>query len=308
MSFASKLKTFRLLTGGLSPLAERRALCGGLLAGLLLTSACKKDAAPAPPSAEELRQSALNFYRVLYSPAQTDVDGYVASGYTEHQISAGFTLAGLKAYARNRALARPGQGLVVHRSLAQGNLVALHFEEKVAPDSSVARMALLRFDDGGKIVDHWEAAQGQPRRRANPNTMFDGPDVNRQSGAGPRHLAAVVAADSRIFNQYDTLLVRQTRTARYVQHNPGAPNGPGGLIFLLTLLKTQGVKTTATTHQHLAEGDFILELNNYQTTPAFPGFADVVAFDLIRVTEDGQADEHWDVIEELKGADKRKVF
>ena len=277
---------------------------------MLLVGACNDNSAPERPNKEALRQSAVGIYQALYGSSETPVpvDRYVAASYTEHQVSAGFTLAGLKAYAQNRTSASPGQRLVVHRSLVQDNLVALHIEEKVAADSSVARMALLRFDESGKIVDHWEAMQGQPRRRANPNTMFDGAAVNPQSTAGPRYRDAVVAAEQRVFSQYDTLLVRQTRTPDYIQHNPGAPNGPGGVIFLLTLLKSQGIQITATSHQQLAEGDFILGLSNYQTTPAFPGFADVIAFDLIRVTEAGKAAEHWDVIEEIRGADKSKVF
>lgn len=282
----------------------------GLWLGLLLTAACAKDhdAGPAAPDKETLRQRAINFYQALYSPAQADLDAYLAAAYTEHQVSAGFTLTGLKAYARARSQARATQPLTIHRTLADGHLVALHVEEQVAPDSSVAHLALLRFDDAGKITAHWEAIQGQPRRRANPNTMFDGAAVNRQSTAGSRGLAAAVAADQRAFNQYDTLVVRQTRTRTYIQHNPTAGNGPGALIGLLTFLKTHGFRTTMTGYQQLAEGDFVLELSNYQTTPAFPGFTNSLAFDLTRLDKTGLDAEHWDVLEELGTADKSKAF
>lgn len=50
--------------------------------------------------------------------------------------------------------------LLIHRTLVQGTLVGLHLEEAVAADSSVARMAILRFDENGKIVEHWEGQQG----------------------------------------------------------------------------------------------------------------------------------------------------
>lgn len=285
--------------------SQFRLLCAGLC--VLLTAACRQDPVSAANNPEQLRQRARAFYQALYSSSPASVDAYVASSYREHQVSAGFTLAGLKAYAQNRPGATAGR-LVIHRTLVQGDLVGLHLEEKVAADSSVARMALLRFDQNGRITDHWEAAQGQPRRRANPNTMFDGAGVNYQSGAGPRHLDALVVADGRIFNQYDTLTARQSRDAAYIQHNPLAGNGPDALIGLLMFLKSQGIKTTATLHQKLAKGDFVMELNNYQTTPAFPGFANSIGFDLIRVNEAGKAAEHWDVIEELGGADKSRVF
>lgn len=282
----------------------------GLWLGLLLTAACAKDrdASPSPIDKETLRQNAINFYQALYSPAQADLDSYLAAAYTEHQVSASFTLTGLKAYARTRALARATPRLTIHRTLADGHLVALHVEEQVAPDSSVAHLALLRFDEAGKITAHWEAIQGQPRRRPNPNTMFDGAAVNRQSTAGSRGLAAAVAADQRAFNQYDTLVVRQTRTRTYLQHNPTAGNGAGALIGLLSFLKTHGFRTTVTGYQQLAEGDFVLELSNYQTTPAFPGFTNSLAFDLTRLDENGLDAEHWDVLEELGTADKSKAF
>ncbi len=282
---------------------------GGLLLSLLL-SACAKDKEtdPAPLDKEVLRQNAVAFYTALYSANPAPAAAYVAAGYAEHQVGAGFTLAGLQTYAQARAQALGSRHLLVRRTLAAGNLVCLHLEEPVTADSSVARMALLRFDASGHITDHWEAAQGQPRRRANPNTMFDGAAVNYQSTAGSRGLAVAVAADQRAFNQYDTLIVHQTRTPNYIQHNPTAANGPGALIGLLTFLKTSGFRTTVTTYQTMAEGDFILEMSNYQTTPAFPYFTNTIAFDLTRLTEAGKDAEHWDVLQELGGADKSKAF
>lgn len=290
--------------------AAPRWLASRLLLALLLLSACAKDheANPAPLDKEVLRQNAVSFYQALYNASPTPVAPYVAPGYVEHQVGAGFTLAGLQAYAQARAQALGGRRLLVRRTLAAGNLVCLHLEEAVAADSSVARMALLRFDAGGKITDHWEAVQGQPRRRANPNTMFDGAAVNYQSTAGSRGLDVAVAADLRAFSQYDTLIVRQTRTPNYIQHNPTAANGPGALIGLLVFLKTSGFRTTVTNYQQMAEGDFVLTMSNYQTTPAFPNFTNTIAFDLTRLTEDGKDAEHWDVLEELGGADKSKVF
>ncbi|WP_156175908.1 nuclear transport factor 2 family protein [Hymenobacter terrenus] len=300
------------LSGRVSSAARR------LLAGccyclpLLLGTACSDDnatdTATVPVDKETLRQNATSFYQALYSPAQTNLDSYVTTDYVEHQLNTGFTLAGLKTYAQNRTQARGAARLIIHRTLVQGDLVALHVEEQVAADSSVAHMALFRFDANGKITAHWEAVQGQPRRRANPNTMFDGAAVNYQSTIGIRSREAIVAAEQRAFNSYDTLLVRQTHTPEYIQHNPLAPNGVGGLIGLLTFLKSQGITTTLTTYQQLAEGDFVLALNNYQTKPGVPGFTDPIGFDLIRVDETGKAAEHWDVLEELNGADKSKVF
>ena len=126
--------------------------------------------------------------------------------------------------------------------------------------------------------------------------------------AGIRNRSASVAIDTQTFNQYDTLLVWQTRAPMYIQHNPVAGNGADAIIGLLTFLKMQGFRTTSTNYQKLAEGDFVMSLNNYRTTPAFPGFTNSVAFDLARLDEDGKNAEHWDVLQEIGGADKTKTF
>ncbi|MBC7486120.1 MAG: hypothetical protein H7282_05160, partial [Cytophagaceae bacterium] len=126
---------------------------------------------PTPPDSKEAhRKAATDFYKFLYSTNQSDLTNLTASSYTEHQISAGFTLAGLKNYAANRLQTISNHTLIIHRTLVQGNLVGLHMEEKITSDSSVARMALIRFDDNGKIIEHWEAFQGEPSTSANPNT------------------------------------------------------------------------------------------------------------------------------------------
>lgn len=283
----------------------RYVSCYGLISSLLLATACADHLTPVPVGKEELRQTAIRFYQSLYSTDQTPVDIYIANGYTEHQVSAGFTLNGLKSFAQNRA---KGQSVVIHRTLVQNDLVGLQVEEKVLADSSVAHMVLLRFDAAGKIIDHWEAIQGQPRQRSNPNTMFDGTSVDYSSTIGSRSVDGVVITDQRIYNQYDTLLVRQTRASDYIQHNPRAGNGAGPLIQLLAYLKSQGFRTTLTVYRTVAEGNFMLELNNYQTIPAFPGLTNSLTFDLTRLDETGKAAEHWDVQEELGSVDKSKVF
>ncbi len=284
-----------------------------LLVSLLISSvvflmSCKKNDDNSESCKKELlRKTAINFYTSLYSADQSTLKNYVATTYVEHQISAAFTFTGLKEYAKSRTQSIENHKLIIHRTIVQGNLVGLHIEEKVKTDSSVARMALFRFNADGKVIEHWEAMQGEPKKSANPNTMFDGAVVNYSSSVAGQYLDATVKSDMQVFNNYDTLIVRQTRDG-YIQHNPLAGNGPDALIGLLTFFKSKGFKTVANNYIKLAEGDFVLELNNYQTSPDFPGLTNSVAFDLIRLTQAGKEAEHWDVLEEIKGADKTKAF
>lgn len=293
-----------------SPTSYHRLLMGGLYLGLsLLFTACADHLTPpAPATSETLRQSAVSFYQALYSSSQSSVDTYVASTYIDHQSSAGFTLNGLKAYAQTRSSANSANPLIIHRTVVDGQLVGLHVEEPITADSSVAHMALLRFDAAGKIVEHWESIQGQPRRRANAHTMFDGPPVNYQSTAGKRGEDAAVAADQQAFNNLDTLAIRQSRALVYIQHNPTIADGAQGLIGLIGFLKQAGLKIVRTSYQRLSEGDCVMTLSGTQATAGTQPANYSIVFDLTRLDDAGKSTEHWDVLEPVSSANVSKAF
>jgi len=49
--------------------------------------------------------------------------------------------------------------------------VALHTHQ-VWPHKEYVTMDFLRFDENGKIVEHWDAIQQIPETSANGNTMY----------------------------------------------------------------------------------------------------------------------------------------
>lgn len=58
------------------------------------------------------------------------------------------------------------------RAIAEGNLVALHTHQIWPGDDQYVTMDFFRFDDQGKIVEHWDAIQQVPKETANGNTMY----------------------------------------------------------------------------------------------------------------------------------------
>jgi predicted SnoaL-like aldol condensation-catalyzing enzyme len=63
---------------------------------------------------------------------------------------------------------------VIHRMLADGDLVALHLNSKAhRNDLGRAVVDLFRLENG-KIVEHFDVVQQVPETSANGNTMFDG--------------------------------------------------------------------------------------------------------------------------------------
>jgi predicted SnoaL-like aldol condensation-catalyzing enzyme len=58
------------------------------------------------------------------------------------------------------------------RAVAEGDLVALHTHQTWPGDEEYVTMDFFRFDENGKIVEHWDAIQEVPDTTTNSNTMY----------------------------------------------------------------------------------------------------------------------------------------
>ena len=259
-----------------------------LIATLVLTTQVLADIT-------ENKKTTIAFYQAIYSGE--DTSQFIGDGYVEHQLGTGFTLDGL------RQLATQSEGVVtVHRVIAQDGLVFLHVEQQNGEDS-IARGELFRLDDNGLVVEHWGNQQiAVPASKTKSgNSMFDGvTEVNPGSQTaikyGPAHLKAMDV----FWNTLDTSIIPGALTDAYIQHNPGGVNGPKGILGLADFLRSKGITLEKVLHQSVSEGDFIVKLNFYRSTPPVPGFGQAFAFDIIRLAKDGRADEHWDIIENIE--------
>jgi predicted SnoaL-like aldol condensation-catalyzing enzyme len=57
----------------------------------------------------------------------------------------------------------------VHRVIAEGDLVAVHSHYKTLNSAGVD---IFRFNDDGKIIEHWDVLQEVPTATASGNDMF----------------------------------------------------------------------------------------------------------------------------------------
>lgn len=66
----------------------------------------------------------------------------------------------------------PDKSIEFVRAIAEGNLVALHTHQVWPDNEEYVTMDFFRFNEKGKIVEHWDSMQKIPEETANGNTMY----------------------------------------------------------------------------------------------------------------------------------------
>ena len=91
----------------------------------------------------------------------------------------------------------------------------------------------------------------------------------------------------------DAETMRKFANADYIQHNPFVPTGLEPFIQLLPVLKEHG--TYAENVRMFQDGNYVFMHNIWKNAKPF-GADEMVAFDIIRVDENGKVAEHWDAM------------
>jgi predicted SnoaL-like aldol condensation-catalyzing enzyme len=97
-------------------------------------------------------------------------------------------------------------------------------------------------------------------------------------------------------SQGDADTMRELANPDYIQHNPFIPTGLEPFIELLPVLEAAG--TTAENVRMFQDGDYVFMHNIWRNASPF-GADEMVAFDIIRVDENGKVAEHWDALQPL---------
>lgn len=184
------------------------------------------------------------------------------------------------------------------RAFEDGDKVFLQTVYNFAGAGEQVAFDIFRFDNEGKIAEHWDNLAAKAEPNPSGHTQIDGTmevtDLDKTEEN--RKLVEDFLYDVMQGNNLDKT-PDYFDGDTYIQHNTGIADGVSGLNEALAALAEQNIQMIyTTTHQLLAQGNFVLAVSEGTF-----GDKPTAYYDLWRV-ENGKIAEHWDVMETI--ADK----
>jgi len=97
---------------------------------------------------------------------------YVGNEYIQHNPDVADGKLGFISYFERMQEEYPDISIEFVRCIAEGNLVSLHTHQTWPGNDEYVTMDFFRFDEQGKICEHWDAIQQIPKKSENPNKMY----------------------------------------------------------------------------------------------------------------------------------------
>lgn len=217
----------------------------------------------------------------------------LAEGYIQHNLAYG---TGLDAFVGSVAyLASAPIKTTVNtiRSFADGDKVFLQTIYNFAGAGEQVAFDIFRFDDSGKIAEHWDNLAALAAPNPSGRTQTDGTiaitdlDKTEENRKLVERFLYDVMQGNNLYKAPDYF-----DGDAYIQHNTGIADGVSGLNEALAALAEQNIQMIYDDiHMVLAQGNFVLAVSEgtFGGTPT-------AYYDLWRV-ENGKIAEHWDVLE-----------
>ncbi len=240
-------------------------------------------------------QKALELINTFANGDTEKAESLLVEGYIQHNLAYGTgrdAFVGSVAYLASAPVKTTVNNI---RAFEDGDKVFLQTVYNFAGAGEQVAFDIFRFDENGKIAEHWDNLAAKAEPNPSGRTQIDGTmdlkDLDKTEAN--REVVKTFLYDVMQGN-------RPEKTPdyfdgdTYIQHNTGIADGLSGLGAALAAMAEQNIQMIYNTvHQVLAQGNFVLAVSE----GTFGG-APTSYYDLWRV-EDGKIAEHWDVMETI---------
>ena len=123
---------------------------------------------------EENKQNSIAFYKLMFNHCKPEeaIERYTGDQYIQHNPHVPDGKSGFIEYFNKINSEYPDKKVHIKRAIAEDDLVVLHTYQEWPTDDDYATIDIFRFDENGKIVEHWDVLQPVPDEMAHENGMF----------------------------------------------------------------------------------------------------------------------------------------
>ena len=152
----------------------RRAAIASLILAASVTIISPAMAADGKTSKETPKEMVATFYRMVFEAHRVKeaFDLYVGPTYKQHNPRVPDGAAASIKFLGDRFETNPQATNKIIRTLADGDLVAVHVHSTLNPDDRGRAIVDIFRVENDKIVEHWDVIQPVPEETANSNGMF----------------------------------------------------------------------------------------------------------------------------------------
>lgn len=119
------------------------------------------------------KENAVSFYKMAYlGQPRKAIETYVGEVYIQHNPDVADGPEPFIEYFERMQREYPEKSIDFVRVVGEDDLVALHTHQVWPGNDQYITMDFFRFDENGKIVEHWDSIQQIPEQTASGNTMY----------------------------------------------------------------------------------------------------------------------------------------